>query len=147
MSSWDMPVWDTYVSTITGATTNPTKGTITKDIGAFLLHGASMHLSYTYEQSALGANGAGDYAWSLPAGVSIDLALQPVGTVVGSVSGIIPTFWHLHGMVKVASATTLKLLLVDDSRLLNESLLTVSSTWFKLVGAIQYTFNAALAVE
>ena len=147
MSSWDISPWDTYISAITGATTDPTKGTVVKDIGAFFFHGPCMHLTYTYEQSALGAIGAGDYEWSLPAGVSIDLTLQPVGTVVGSVAGIVPASQHLGGVVEVESATTLRLVIADDSVNLAESLKTVSSTWFALLGAVQYRFHATLAIE
>lgn len=77
--------------TITGSTTNPTKGTTTSDAVLWRRVGSSMEARYYFYQTAAGAKGSGTYYFGIPSGYSMASATagaigygQPWdGTVVG----------------------------------------------------------------
>jgi hypothetical protein len=67
--------WQTYALTIGAVTTAPTKGTIVRDVANWRRVGSNMEILYTYRQSAIGANGSGNYLFSIPAGYTIDTTI------------------------------------------------------------------------
>lgn len=64
--------FDSGVITITGSTTNPTKGTTTKDSAKWRRVGDSMEILYEFAQSTAGVAGSGDYRLGIPSGFTID---------------------------------------------------------------------------
>jgi hypothetical protein len=64
--------WQSYVPSILGSTSNPTKGTITNDIAYWRRVGDSVQVTYSFKQSSGGANGTGTYIITVPSGLSID---------------------------------------------------------------------------
>lgn len=65
--------WTNYAVTITGSSTNPTKGTSTVDQGRWRRVGDSMEIRYDYEQGGAGSAGTGGaYSFSIPTGFTID---------------------------------------------------------------------------
>jgi len=64
--------WQSYVATITGTTTNPTKGTVVQDKMYWRRVGDSIELRYEFKQTAAGTAGSGTYQFALPSGYTID---------------------------------------------------------------------------
>lgn len=64
--------WTTYTPSITGSTTNPTKGTVDIDEGKWRRVGDSIEIRYIYQHSVAGTAGSGSYYVSIPSGLSID---------------------------------------------------------------------------
>jgi hypothetical protein len=58
--------WVRYPLTITASTTNPSKGTTSKDEAFWRISGDSIEIRYEYEQTAAGSSGSGFYQFSLP---------------------------------------------------------------------------------
>jgi hypothetical protein len=73
-------------TTITGTTTNPTKGTVTYDNFFWWRDGRYMYYRYDYRQTnAGGAAGSGDYQLALPANLTVDTTnLQLNATTIGA---------------------------------------------------------------
>lgn len=67
-----MSDWQSYTVNITGSTSNPTKGTTTRDTGWWRREGDSIRLRYEYVQTVAGSAGSGRYIFSLPSGLTID---------------------------------------------------------------------------
>lgn len=63
--------YGSYTPSIT-ASTNPTKGTTSKDIAYVWRHGKFAHIIYEYWQTAAGSGGSGAYRFSMPPGLQID---------------------------------------------------------------------------
>ncbi len=76
------PVSDaiSYTLSITGSTSNPTKGTTTIDAAYWSRVGDSMRITYTIAQSGAGSAGSGTYIFGLPTGYTIDTNKLSVGT-------------------------------------------------------------------
>ena len=79
-------VWQPFTTVFHGTTTDPTKGTITTDVGSFSVTGDTMEIKMIFEQSAGGTIGSGIYSLEIPfPGVyNIDLASAPTLTAVGT---------------------------------------------------------------
>lgn len=86
--AWSGPAvtdWqDGGTTTITGTTTNPTKGTTTTDKVRWRRVGDSAEITYEYMQTAAGAAGSGTYLLALPAGLVADTAKVSVDSNVSS---------------------------------------------------------------
>lgn len=84
--------WQTYSLSITGTTTNPTKGSILLDTAKWRRVGDSMEIVYSFYQNSAGTAGSGDYLFSIPSGYTIDSTKIVVGadkntTNCGSANG------------------------------------------------------------
>lgn len=108
--------WVSYTPTITGSTTNPTKGTTVTDRGMWRRVGDSMELTYQYKQTVAGSAGSGAYYVSLPSGYTIDInKLAYAASLNGSATGNCGTFQAtgggadplLLGTVQASTSTTL----------------------------------------
>ncbi len=68
--------WNSWIDagacTLTATTTNPTKGTTTRDKTFWRRVGENMEIRFEYNQTAAGAAGSGDYLFLVPGGFSID---------------------------------------------------------------------------
>lgn len=64
--------WTAFTVTITGSTSNPTKGTVATDAAFWRRVGDSMEIVYSYRQTGAGASGSGTYLFSIPGGHTID---------------------------------------------------------------------------
>jgi len=64
--------WTPYSVTVTGSSSNPTKGTTTIDQGYWRRVGDSMEIRYEYNQTAAGSAGSGSYFFSIPSNCTID---------------------------------------------------------------------------
>lgn len=87
-----MTDWSSYVPTITGTSSNPTKGTVVQDIAYYRRVGDSIEIQYAYYQNAGGSIGSGTYLFSLPAGIvadstKINITGDPNRSCIGSASG------------------------------------------------------------
>lgn len=83
---------DAGTVTITGSTTNPTKGTVLQDKFRWRRVGGNMEFQYTYEQSTAGTNGSGDYIFSIPSSIGqIDTSLVPINNTIGTSSAMDPS--------------------------------------------------------
>lgn len=107
--------WVNYTPTITGSTSNPSKGTILMDQAFWRRIGDSMQIRYQYRQTSAGGAGSGAYYFSLPSGYSAGLAKTHYGpTLTGSMTGAAGTAEItggganplLLGAVQLASPTT-----------------------------------------
>jgi len=70
--SLNTPWVDGGTITVTATTTNPTKGTTTRDKAWWRRVGDSMEVRYEYRQSAAGVAGSGVYLFAIPNGCSAD---------------------------------------------------------------------------
>lgn len=71
-----MTDWTPYTMTITGSTTNPTKGTTATDQAYWRRVGDQMEIRYEYSQTAAGSAGSGNYLFALPAGYTADTSTK-----------------------------------------------------------------------
>lgn len=84
--------WTSYTQTIKGATSDPTKGTVTVDNARYRVLGNSIEIYYVYVQTAAGsgAAGSGSYYFPLPNSYTLDTTAlnastdSEVATVLGS---------------------------------------------------------------
>lgn len=65
---------DAGTITITGSTSNPTKGATSLDKVRWRRVGDSMEIRYEYVQTGAGSSGSGDYLLQIPSGYQIDLS-------------------------------------------------------------------------
>ena len=68
---------DAGAMTITGSTTNPTKGATNRDKILWRREGSDLIALYQYEQTSAGSGGAGEYIFALPAGLVADTSIVP----------------------------------------------------------------------
>ena len=61
---------ESTIGTVSGSTSNPTKGTVIRDRVIIVRNGRYAELTYQYDQSTAGAAGSGSYYFSLPSGVN-----------------------------------------------------------------------------
>ena len=66
--------WTSFTMSITGSTSNPTKGTVSVDKAYYKQIGDSLEITYTIIQTAAGAAGSGVYLYNLPSGYLINSA-------------------------------------------------------------------------
>jgi len=119
--------WQTGgVLTITGTTTNPTKGTTSRDSSWWRRVGDSIELRMEYLQTAAGANGSGDYLIALPTGLQIALSrVAEYSAVEGAGVWLVPNCVgtcllgngtaNAVGGVFVHDATTIRLATVNTA--------------------------------
>ena len=74
--------WVSYIPTISGTSSNPTKATNAVESAKWRRVGSQMEIRYSYyHTSTTGAGaGSGDYLWSIPSGFSIDSSVIPNST-------------------------------------------------------------------
>jgi len=77
-----------YTPTITGSSSNPTKGTVNEK-ARWVRKGEYMLIQYQFLQTVAGAAGSGNYTFSIPSGHTIDTNKVTAGTVsnIGSAYG------------------------------------------------------------
>jgi hypothetical protein len=117
---------------ISATTTPPTKGTTTADSHSYSRIGQGLAGSVIYKQSVAGSGGTGTYLFTLPASLSINTALVPVGTIVGKAKDDAP--WQ--GWVEVYDSTHLIMRIQQPSN--NPGL--VGSTFQSLSAATRHFF-------
>jgi hypothetical protein len=115
--------------TVTGTTSNPTKGTVSIDKVWYKRVGDSLNVRYEYRQTAAGAAGSGDYLFLIPNGLSIDTtkitafttvtgwgAVNTISNSVGSANFSSPTYTTVGvGNVVVYDATRVRIAGTDKS--------------------------------
>ncbi len=79
--------WAQFTMTVTGTSSNPSKGTIVTDAAYWRRVGSCMEIVYTFEQSSGGTAGSGTYLYSLPSGYSINTSLVKVTTSAQGLNG------------------------------------------------------------
>lgn len=141
--------WQSYSMTITGTTSNPTKGTISLDQARYRRVGDSMEIHYDYRQTAAGSAGSGTYYFSLPSGFTIDnskfstTVFNQTGTV-GPASGRTSTGVELYGIVSIVNSTQFILNLFNDA---NAGIAPGSGNNFALSGAdVRFSFIATVPI-
>ena len=72
--------WITETSTITGVTSNPTKGTTARDILRWRRVGQNMEIMFHYQQTGAGAAGSGYYLLEIPNSEAVDTDIVAVNT-------------------------------------------------------------------
>jgi hypothetical protein len=89
-----LPTWTTTTTIIRATTTNPTKGTIDKDVMRYRKVGDKIYqLQISYRQTAGGAGGSGIYLYTLPAGLQFDLNAQRTSNNANANSVTLGTAW------------------------------------------------------
>lgn len=64
--------WTSFTMSITGVTSNPTKGTASVDEARWRRVGDSMEITYNLTQTGAGAAGSGGYLFAIPLSLTID---------------------------------------------------------------------------
>lgn len=114
--------WYSYVPTVTGVTSNPTKSNSpTTDIAYARRSGDSLEIEYTFVASTTSgsAAGSGSYIFGLPSGLSIDTskvtanASQNIGVVGSAMVGT--STQNLWGSVKVHSSVGVGIEVGDET--------------------------------
>jgi len=127
---------DSGAITITGSTTNPTKGTTTKDSAKWRRVGDSMEILYEFAQSTAGTAGSGDYRLGIPSGFTIDsnkieiANSMPKGTC--GVFTLRSSGSYYEGQVHTATSTSLFCSFIDTAQ---------STGLVKLLGSTDAAFN------
>lgn len=105
--------YTSFVPTITGSTSNPTKGTTTTDTANWCRTGrdAVVYWEYVQTNNSGAANGSGDYQFNLPTGMLVDTSIKPAGNTfgIGSVgfgeialgSNVAQLFFHVSTSSKI----------------------------------------------
>lgn len=129
---------------IGAVTTNPTKGTTSEDHAQWMRDGQDMLVKMDYKQTSAGTTGNGVYLFALPAGYTIDLTKNPVGSVVGG--GILSsnadeyTGGSASADVKVYSATMLQFIYYNPSTGVGSPV--TSASYGYGVATLTYRFSA-----
>lgn len=125
--SWTAPVggmigtnWTSFSMTVTGSSSNPTKGTINTDAAFWRRVGDSMEIQWTYIQTAAGSAGSGNYQFTIPGGNTIDTAKINEGAGAGGSgacgSGImVASSNYIVGTVLASGSTFLTMSIVPDN--------------------------------
>lgn len=149
----NMTDWVSFTTTITGSTSNPTKGTIATDTGRWRRVGDTMEIEYEYRQTAAGSAGSGAYLLSIPSGYTIDTTKTGTATTTNLVTcgkGVIGNVADLAGSsarecnVVPYNTTNLSLWgLVDGSSNFSQ----FGSASFALsTTVVAFTFKAAIPI-
>lgn len=117
--------------TITGTTTNPTKGTTSTDRVFWRREGQYMYAYYEYTQTGAGSAGSGDYLFLIPGGYSVDTNYV---TLNSSTASTAQRQWPTQGVFVGNTGST------SQSQLFPEM---YDSTHFRLVGLIGASNNVA----
>ncbi len=136
---------DGGTNTITGTTTNPTKGTTNSDKIWWRRNGSNMDIRMEYRQTAGSAGaGSGDYLYLIPGSQSIDtsfvgtfstVAPQNVTSVglVGSARTVLSTSQTGTGFTYVYDSTHFRIILYNGS-----NVFATSSTFYALTGIVSH---------
>lgn len=137
--------WDTrpdqalaeYVPDITGSTTDPTKGTVSRDTAFPRRHAdGTGSVNYDFVQTGGGAAGSGNYYYSLPEGVNVDFTRLNTDRVYGPCWTGNSFTW---GVVTTTSDFSNAFVLYTGNQA--NALQIIGSTWEDLNGAIIYSCN------
>jgi len=148
-----MTVWaDGGAIPITAVTTNPAKGSVTRDKAWWRRVGDSIDLRYDFLYSTAGTAGSGDYLFALPGarqidtakisvytGASLDIA---VASAIGTVRGKNASGSWCVGWIVPYDATRFRILVGDPAT----TFAFMSNSWFGLSTLAGLNINATLPV-
>jgi hypothetical protein len=123
----DTPWVDGGVNIITGATSNPTKGTVVRDKVWWRRQGDSISARIEYGQSAAGSGGSGRYLFAIPFGVSIDTNKTYFTTIASGLGAACSYIGGAYAVGIVIPDDATKVILLVGNTGNNPS--NVSSTW------------------
>jgi hypothetical protein len=147
--------WTTYVPTITGVTSNPTKGTVTVDQASYFVLGKMMTINYFYKQTALGAAGSGAYKFSIPAGYTVDTTklttyssqsagyANNIGATVVGTALVNNGSQGLPSIAFVGDSTNIVIgiyIAINDMRLISDAIIALSGA------TVQYSFSVTIPI-
>lgn len=142
--------WQSYLMTIGGSVSAPTKGTPTIDNAQWRRVGDSMELRYDYRQSSGGADGSGVYLFPLPPGYSVNTSIvpaDPTSETAGNVgscdyqsgSGVGKGWVFVHDSTHLA--------IIGDTSPSTLSPTAIGSTFYQLSASpITYSFFARIPI-
>jgi hypothetical protein len=134
-----VPSWTnagTATSLITGTTTNPSPGNFGRNTAYYRQIGAKEYeVIYTFNQSAPGSAGSGDYLFALPAGLQFDTTLQ--FQAILSFAGPNPDF-----LLGALPGPSLSHVSDGTNSMLVAQPLVYSATQFRLIGSTAGTLAA-----
>jgi len=140
--------WVAFTMTIDASTTAPTKGTVVTDLARWRRQGDSLKVRYSYQQSAGGADGTGDYLFLLPNSFAIDTTKQPVSSTgeIGNVGSALagPSSGPDNEGVSVAYDSTHIAVQTGNQM---DSTEFMSSTNFPLGSASNVSFSAEVPIS
>lgn len=126
-------------TTITGSTSNPSKGTTTADTITWRRVGQYVHIVVKFRQTVAGSAGTGDYQFSMPANLSIDTTITGTDTTVYGAGVFAPQ--NLFGTAYASNATafaaggviikdssTIKIGLTGSSGVVSSGVISLSNT-------------------
>jgi hypothetical protein len=121
---------------ITGTTTNPSPGNFGRNTAYYRQIGAKEYeVIYTFNQSAPGSAGSGDYLFALPAGLQFDTTLQ--FQAILSFAGPDPNF-----LLGALPGPSLSHVSDGTNSMLVAQPLVYSATQFRLIGSTAGTLAA-----
>jgi hypothetical protein len=121
---------------ITGTTTNPSPGNFGRNTAYYRQIGAKEYeVTYTFNQSAPGSAGSGDYLFALPAGLQFDTTLQ--FQAILSFAGPNPNF-----LLGALPGPSLSHVSDGTNSMLVAQPLVYSATQFRLIGSTAGTLAA-----
>lgn len=149
LSRYILSEWTSYSLSISGTTTNPTKGTTTQDTAFWRRVGDSMEMRYDYAQTVAGADGSGTYLFSIPAGLTIDTAkIGAVNTICSAVVGDgFVAYSTVIYQTNVAVYDTGNVFLPSATAVNGTQTLFGSATGGLANATVQYSFRAKVPID
>jgi len=143
--------WQEYTLEIGAVTSAPTKGTIVRDKAVWRQVGGNMEILWTYEQSASGSGGTGEYTFSIPSGYTIDTTITPAISPATVNEGSVGSGWAGNSANGLSAARAVNVIVHDSTNLgLTDVAQTtgtrVSSSFFQTVNVVQYSFRATIPI-
>lgn len=111
--------WQGYVPTVSGSSSNPTKGTMELDQAYWRRVGDSIEVQYSFYQNGAGSSGSGNYYIGLPNGLAIDTnkisTAQPAKSVNGAIGSgeYYSSAGSLFGNLTVCADVNGNIILID----------------------------------
>lgn len=142
--------WSTYTMTVTATSSNPTKGTVLKEIAAYNIVGKMLFIKYNYRQGGAGSAGTGTYLYSLPPGVTIDTTYIEASTGLDIAYGGCGVALYDNGVLRTGAArlydsTHIALGFLDNTSTYNDFNSSVFSAYG--LGTIYLSFDCLLPIQ
>jgi hypothetical protein len=129
--------------TVTGTTTNPTKGTIVRDKIWYSRRGQNLQVRIEFQQSSAGGAGSGDYLFQIPtaSGCTIDSNYTNFDTTLGTNSQTAPGSLGVAGGGRAAAEGLIGYVLAYNSTNVRLILRTTASATQQAIGSGYLPFS------
>jgi hypothetical protein len=135
-----------FTMSITGQTSDPTKGTTTTDQAFWTREGKYIYITFNYVQTGSGADGTGYYIYNIPSGLTIDTNYATTNNNANQVGfgSAYNGSTFVKGPMEIISSTGLVMTGFSDTTAPNQ----IGSAFYQLSGAsIIYGFFAKVPIS